>query len=48
MQEMKEIQVRSMGRGDPLVKEVAMHFSTLDWRIPGKEEPVGYSPSMRA
>ena len=25
-----------------LEKAVATHFSTLTWRIPGTEEPVGY------
>ena len=31
--------VRSLGREDPLEKEMATHFSTLAWRIPWREEP---------
>ena len=38
MQEMKEMQVQSLGREDPLEEEMATHSSTLAWRIPGKEE----------
>ena len=29
---------------DPLEKEMATHSSTLAWRIPWREEPVGYNP----
>ena len=29
---------------DPLEKEMATHSSTLAWKIPWTEEPVGYSP----
>ena len=36
--------VRSLGQEDPLEKEMASHSSILAWRIPGTEEPVGYSP----
>ena len=42
--------VRSLGREDPLEKEMANHSSTLAWKIQGTEEPqtpsrlVGYSP----
>ena len=32
-------QVRSLGREDPLEKEMATHFSTLAWKIPWTEEP---------
>ena len=39
--EMQETQVRSLGREDPLEKEVATHSSTLAWRIPRTEEPGG-------
>ena len=39
--EMQETQVRSLGREDPLEKEVATHSSTLAWRIPRAEEPGG-------
>ena len=31
--------VRSLGREDPLEKEMATHSSTLAWRIPWREEP---------
>ena len=33
--------VQSLGREDPLEKEVATHSSILAWRIPWTEEPVG-------
>ena len=36
---MQEIWVRSLGREDPLEKEMATHSSTLAWRIPWREEP---------
>ena len=35
---MWETQVPSMGRGDPLEKEMATHSSTLAWKIPWMEE----------
>ena len=35
---------RSLGREDPLEKEMATHSSTLAWRIPWREEPGGLSP----
>ena len=38
---MKEIQVRSLGWGDPLEKEMANHRSILPWKIPWREEPGG-------
>ena len=44
---MQKTQVRSLGREDPLEKEMATHSSTLAWKIPWTEEPVqdwGYSP----
>ena len=31
--------VPSLGREDPLEKEMAPHSSTLAWKIPWKEEP---------
>ena len=31
--------VRSLGREDPLQKEMATHSSTLAWKIPWTEEP---------
>ena len=36
---MRETQVRSLGQGDPLQKEIATHSSTLAWKIPWTEEP---------
>ena len=36
---MRETWVQSLGREDPLEKEMATHSSTLAWRIPWKEEP---------
>ena len=33
--------VRSLGREDPLRKEMATHSSILAWRIPRVEEPGG-------
>ena len=35
----QETQVRSLGREDPLEKEMAAHSSTIAWKIPGTEEP---------
>ena len=36
---MWETWVQSLGRKDPLEKEMATHFSILAWRIPWIEEP---------
>ena len=36
---MWETQVRFLGREDPLEKEMAIHSSTLVWKIPWTEEP---------
>ena len=36
---MWETWVLSLGREDPLEKEMANHSSTLEWKIPGTEEP---------
>ena len=41
---MRETQVHSLGREDPLEKEMATHSSILAWRIPWTEEPGSYSP----
>ena len=41
MQETKEMQVRSLGREDPLEKELAAHSSILACRLPWTEEPGG-------
>ena len=38
---MRETRVRSLGREDPLEKEMAIHSSILAWRIPWTEEPGG-------
>ena len=38
---MRETWVRSLGREDPLEKEMATHSSILAWRIPWAEEPGG-------
>ena len=38
---MQKMWVRSLGRGDPLEKETAIHFSILAWEIPWTEEPGG-------
>ena len=41
---MRETQVQLLGQEDPLEKEMATHSSTLAWKIPWTEEPVGYGP----
>ena len=38
---MQETWVRSLGREDPLEKDMATHSSTLAWKIPWIEEPGG-------
>ena len=38
---MQETRVQSLGWEDPLEKEMAIHSSTLAWKIPGTEEPGG-------
>ena len=40
---MRETWVRSLGWEDPLEKEMAIHSSTLAWKIPWMEEPDRYS-----
>ena len=42
---MQETWVQSLGREDPLEKEMAIHSSILAWRIPWTEEP-GWLQSM--
>ena len=37
----QEAQVRSLGREDPLEKEMASHSRILAWGIPWTEEPGG-------
>ena len=36
---LRETRVWSLGREDPLEKEMATHSSILAWRLPGTEEP---------
>ena len=38
---MRETRVQSLGREDPLEKEMATHSSILAWKIPWTEEPDG-------
>ena len=38
------MQVRSLGREDPLEEGLATHTSILAWRIHGQRSLVGYSP----
>ena len=38
---MRETQVQSLGREDPLEEEMATHSRILAWRIPWTEEPGG-------
>ena len=38
---MLETCVQSLGEEDPLEQGMATHSSTLAWRIPSTEEPVG-------
>ena len=42
---MRETRVRSLGREDPLEKEMATHSSILAWKIPWTEE-LGWLLSM--
>ena len=44
---MQETQVRSLGREDPLEKEMATHSSTLAGESHGQGSLVGYSPQGR-
>ena len=39
LSKMREIRVRSLGQEDPLEKEMAIHSSTIAWKIPWTEEP---------
>ena len=43
----QETQFWSLGREDPLEKEMATHSSTIAWKIPWTEEPGG-RPSMES
>ena len=40
---MLETWVQSLGREDPLEKEMATHSSTFAWKIPWTQSVVGYS-----
>ena len=40
---MRETQIQSLGRKDPLEKGMATHFSILAWRIHGQRSLAGYS-----
>ena len=44
VQETRETGVRSLGREDPLEKEMAICSGSLAWKIPGTEEPGGLCP----
>ena len=35
------MEIRSLGREDPLEKQMATHSSILAWKIPWTEEPGG-------
>ena len=35
----QETQVQSLGREDPLEKEMTTHSNTITWKIPWTEEP---------
>ena len=39
MSTMQETWVRSLGQEDPLDKDMAIHSSTIAWKIPYTEEP---------
>ena len=41
---MQETRVQSLGREDPLEKEMAIHSSILAWRIPWMEKPGRLQP----
>ena len=41
VQETQETGVPSLGREDPVEKEMAIHSSILAWEIPWTEEPYG-------
>ena len=41
IQEAQETRVQSLGREDPLEKEMTAHSSILAWEIPWTEEPGG-------
>ena len=42
---MRQTRVQSLGREDPLEKEMETHSSILAWKIPWMEEPGGLHSS---
>ena len=44
MQEVQELQVRSLGWEDPLKEGIATHSSILPWGIPRTEDPGRLQP----
>ena len=44
---MQETWVGSLGQEYPLEREMAIHSSILDWRIPWTEEPGGLQSLLR-
>jgi len=38
---MQEMQIQSLGREDPLEKEMATHSSIIAWEMPWTEKPHG-------
>ena len=40
---MQETRVQSLGREDPLEKEIATHSYILAWKVPWTEDLAGYS-----
>ena len=46
IQEMQEMLFPSLGREDPLEKEMAIHSNILGWKIPWTEEPGSLQWSM--
>ena len=45
MQDTQETWVRFLGWEDPLEKEMAIHSSTIAWKIPWTEDPWGRKES---
>ena len=41
---MEETQVQSLGQGDPLEKEMAIHSTSLAWKAHGQRGLADYSP----
>ena len=44
MQEVQEVQVQSLGKEDPLEKEMATHSGVLAWESHWQRSFMGYSP----